>query len=251
MRPALKPLKTMLNHALDTVLPPRCVVTGETVDEQGMLSPQGWAGLDFIAGPACDQCGFPFDFEVEEGSLCASCIDHPPPFECARAALKYNETSRDLVLVFKHGDQTHVARAFVPWLEKAGAPFWGEADLLIPVPLHRWRLLRRRYNQAALIAQALSKRVNVPVDLTMLERIRATPVQGHLHAGERHKNVKKAFGLNPDKKDAVKGKTIVLIDDVYTTGATIKECTKTLRKGGAAKVYILTLTRVVREGFGG
>ncbi|MCB9982214.1 MAG: ComF family protein [Rhodospirillales bacterium] len=248
---SLKPFQNILMQAVDTVLPPRCVVTGERVDEQGMLAPEAWGALEFISDPLCDQCGFPFDFEVEEGSLCASCLDHPPPFECARAALKYNETSRDLVLGFKHGDQTHVARAFVPWLEKAGAPFWEEADLLIPVPLHRWRLLRRRYNQAALIAQALSKRTGIPADVGVLQRVRATPVQGHLHAGERHKNVKKAFGLHPDKKDALKGKTLILIDDVYTTGATVKECTKTLLKGGAAKVHILTLTRVVREGFGG
>ncbi len=108
MDAAFKPFQDMLMQAVDTVLPPRCVVTGETVDQQGMLSPQAWNTLEFITDPVCAQCGFPFDFEVEEGSLCASCLDRPPPFDLARSALKYNDTSRDLVLGFKHGDQTHI-----------------------------------------------------------------------------------------------------------------------------------------------
>jgi len=250
MDAAFKPFQDMLMQAVDTVLPPRCVVTGETVDQQGMLSPQAWNTLEFITDPVCAQCGFPFDFEVEEGSLCASCLDRPPPFDLARSALKYNDTSRDLVLGFKHGDQTHIARAFVLWLEKAGARILEEADILIPVPLHRWRLLSRRYNQSAIMACALSKAVNIPVEYHALRRTRATPVQGHLKAAERHKNVKRAFALCPDREKIIHGKTVVLIDDVFTTGATVKECTKTLLKSGAAKVHVLTLTRVVREGFG-
>lgn len=248
MKPAFRPVQDILVQALDTVLPPRCVVTGEIVDQQGMVAPEAWTELSFIADPVCAQCGFPFEFEVEKGSLCASCLDHPPPFEKACSALKYNETSRKLILGFKHGDQMHAALAFVPWLRKAGAQILDEADFLMPVPLHPFRLLARRYNQAAILAQALSKETHVPVMIDGLKRIRATPSQGHLKAAQRHKNVKRAFALNP--KSNIREKTIVLIDDVYTTGATVKECTKVLLKGGAAKVYVLTLARVVREGFG-
>jgi len=236
-------------HAVDTVLPPRCVVTGKMVDRQGMIAPDAWGQLDFIVDPMCTQCGFPFDFDVEEGSLCASCLDYPPPFERARSALKYDDVSRDLVLGFKHADQTHMVRSFIPWMEKAGADLLKNADILMPVPLHRRRLIARRYNQAAILAQYLSKAINVPVDVEGLLRIRATMSQGHMKAGDRHKNVKRAFSVNP--KTDIRSKAIILIDDVYTTGATAKECTKALLKAGAQRVDILTLTRVVREGFGG
>lgn len=241
--------KTVFDHILNTVLPPRCVISGEIVDRQGMIAAAAWSQLDFIVNPMCDTCGFPFDFEVEKGSLCASCIDYTPPFTKTRSALKYDDVSRDLILGFKHADQTHMVRAFIPWLEKAGAEFLPHADLLIPVPLHRWRLLSRRYNQAAIIAQALSKAIQIPVAVDGLRRTRPTPSQGHLKAGERRKNVKRAFAVNP--KIDIKDKAIVLIDDVYTTGSTVKECTKVLKKAGAKEVNVLTLTRVTREGFGG
>ena len=236
-------------QAVDTVLPPRCVVTGEMVDQQGMIAPEAWGQLDFIADPKCAQCGFPFEFEVEKGTLCAQCLDRPPPFETARNALKYNDASRDLVLGFKHADKLHAVLAFIPWMEKAGAEMLEDADYLMPVPLHRWRLLGRRYNQSAIIAQALSKSSKIPTMVDGLMRVRATPSQGYLKAVERHKNVKRAFKINPKRKTEIKGKTIVMIDDVYTTGATVKECTKELLKSGAARVHILTLARVVRDEF--
>ena len=234
-------------RAVDTVLPPRCIITGEIVDRQGMISPQAWARLNFIASPQCTRCGIPFDFEAFEGMACNSCLERPPPFETARAALKYDEASRYMILGFKHADQTHAVLAFVPWLEKAGAQMLKTADYLMPVPLHRWRLLSRRYNQAALIAQALSRQVDVPVLVDGLMRVRATEVQGYKKAAERHRNVKSAFALNPKYTEHVRGRSIVLIDDVYTTGATVKECTKTLLSAGAGRVDILTLARVVRD----
>ncbi len=243
----LKPVQTFLTQTVDTVLPPRCVISGEMVDRQGMISGASWAGLDFITAPFCDQCGIPFEFEVEQGVKCSPCIERPPPYRRARAALKYNDTSRSMILGFKHGDQTHAVRAFTPWLEMAGREILEAADLLVPVPLHFRRLIARKYNQSALMATALSKATNIPADVKALKRIRATKVQGFMKAAERHKNVRAAFAINP--KADVKGKTIILIDDVLTTGATVKECTKVLLKEGAAKVHILTLARTVREDF--
>lgn len=237
-----------ISRAIDTILPPRCVVTGEVVERQGMVAPSAWVGLDFIADPFCACCGFPFEFEVDTGSLCTSCLSHEPPFEIARSALKYNETSRSIILGFKHADKTHVVRAFVPWLKRAGGDMLADADFIMPVPLHYWRLVSRRYNQAGLIATSIGAASNVPVLLDGLARVRATPSQGHLTAKERHKNVKRAFAVNTAHKAKIKGKNIILIDDVYTTGATVKECAKVLRKAGAAKVSILTLARVVRDG---
>lgn len=237
--------------AVDTILPPRCVVSGEPVERQGMIAPQVWAGLDFIETPFCVSCGLPFSFEVEEGLLCAACLDHPPPFESARAALRYNDTSRDLILGFKHADKTFAVKAFAPWLRRTGVEVLEDADLLVPVPLHYWRLVARRYNQAALIAFELSREAKIECVSDALLRTRATASQGHMNAGERHENVKRAFAVNPRRKEALEGKTVILIDDVYTTGATVKECTKALLKGGVRAVHVLTLARVVRDGEGG
>ena len=239
--------KNIWNQAIDAVLPPRCIIIGELVPAQGMMAPKAWAELDFIAEPHCNACGFPFDFAVEKESLCGTCLAERPPFETARSALKYNDASRSVILGFKHGDQTHAVTAFMPWLKRAGAEVLSQADMLVPVPLHTRRLIGRRYNQAAIIAFALSKETGIKIVPDMLVRTRHTPSQGHLKAKERFQNVKRAFAFN--SKYQVKGKTIVLIDDVYTTGATVSECTNALLKAGAEKVHVLTLTRVVKAGF--
>ncbi len=244
-------LKNVSLAVLDTILPPRCVITGEMVDKQGMIAPQAWAGIDFIGGPICYKCGVPFGFEVggfegEGGAHCTQCLDYPPPYETARAAIKYNDESKSLILSFKNGDQTHAALAFVPWLKMAGAQMLQDADVLIPVPLHRWRLLRRRYNQSAIMAQYLGKERGIPVLHQGLVRIRPTPTQGHLSYVERKKNVKRAFAVHPKYQTDINGKTLILIDDVYTTGSTVKECTKVLIKAGAKAVHVLTLARVAR-----
>ena len=180
--------------------------------------------------------------------MCTQCAVERPPFMQARAVLKYNDSSRDVILGFKHADKLHIVRAFVPWLLRAGADILSNAELLVPVPLHRWRLLSRRYNQAALIAQALEKHTDVVCIPDALLRTRATPSQGQLRAGERLKNVRKAFAVNPRRRGRIANKRVVLIDDVYTTGATVGECTRALLAGGAAEVRVLTVARVVRDG---
>ena len=233
---------------LNQVLPPRCSVTGELVDEQGMIAPKAWAELNFIAYPFCRSCGVPFGYEAHENLLCTNCIDYPPSYDMARAALLYDDVSRNLVLRFKHADELHVVASFVPWLMRAGEAFWEEADVIMPVPLHRWRLLRRRYNQAGLLAKALSRETKLPYEPLTLMRSRATQTQGHLGPKERYKNVKKAFAVDPKCSETVKGKVVVLVDDVLTTGATVNECAKALKKAGAKKVYVLTLARTKMSG---
>ncbi len=242
--------KDVVMRGVDVILPPRCALTGDMVDAQGMISAAAWAGLDFITEPFCDQCGIPFDFEYDadaEQGKCLSCIDFPPPFRSARAPLIYNDISRDLILGFKHGDKTHMVRSFVPWLRRSGAQMLAQADYLIPVPLHRRRLIARRYNQAAIIADALSKASGVDHLPMALRRTRSTPSQGHLKTDERAKNVRRAFDVDEKYAERLKGSAVILIDDVYTTGATAKECAKTLIKGGAARVDVLTIARVLKE----
>ena len=234
---------------IDFVFPPRCIVTGDIVDQQGMLSPQAWGELNFITDPLCHRCGLPFDFstdEVQEGNVCGVCLRNPPVFDKARAALIYDDASRDIILGFKHADQTEFVPSFLPWLQRAGGDILNKADFFVPVPLHRWRLLRRRYNQSGLIASYLFRETHIPVLLDALTRVRATQTQGHLKPDQRKQNVRRAFSINPKIVEKIKNKNIVLIDDVYTTGATASECTKILLKNGASSVNILTLARVVK-----
>ena len=238
-----------LQKIIDIVLPPRCLVTGEIVDQQGMLSAEAWGALNFITDPQCNRCGFPFDYDTEsisEGNICAACTKSPPPYDKARSVFVYDDASRDIVLGFKHGDQTHAVPFFVPWLVQAAGNLLSNADYLIPVPLHRWRLLRRRFNQSSLMAKYLSKETGVEVLLDGLERMRPTKTQGHLNSNQRLKNVKNAFRVHPDHVDKLKGKNIILVDDVFTTGATVLECTKVLKKAGVESVNILSLARVVK-----
>ncbi len=238
-------VRLLREQLIDTVLPPRCVVTGDLVDRQGMVSPGAWAELDFITEPFCELCGALFEFEVDAGSLCASCLDKRPVFETARAALKYNDTSRDMILGFKHADKMHAVKAFAPWLKRAGEEMLDRADYIIPVPLHYRRMVARRYNQSALIAKALCDDTGHKYVPDVLLRVRATAIQGHMNMKDRLRNVKGAFAVNKRYAQDIKGKNIVIIDDVYTTGATVIECTKALLKAGAAEVHVLSLARVV------
>lgn len=235
-------------RAVDFVLPPRCIATGLPVDQQGMISSSFWHQLHFIADPVCTCCGYPFEInmKINGGILCGGCLQNKPAFNRARAALAYDDASRDLILKFKHGDMMHAVDTFLPWLMRAGEDLISQADILLPVPLHRFRLISRRYNQAALLAQAVARKAGKPCIADGLIRNRATDSQGRKKAAERRQNVKNAFAIHPKHGSRLKGKNILLIDDVHTTGATVGECAHTLIKAGAADVNVLTLARVVR-----
>ncbi|MFA5592405.1 MAG: ComF family protein [Micavibrio sp.] len=241
---------------INAVLPSRCPLSGEIVAAPGTLSPAAWSSLAFISAPFCDICGVPFAFAPPKGAeeegdgrgslICAPCLAARPSYARARAALIYNDASREMILRFKHGDQLHLVVAMLPWLRQAGADLWGEADVILPVPLHRWRLFRRRYNQAAVMAKAVARDAGLKYLPGSLARIRATPPQGYLKAAERRANVQSAFCVPPRRAETIKGKRVILIDDVYTTGSTVSECTKTLLDAGAAEVSVLCLARVVK-----
>jgi len=237
-------VKSSAIKAVDFILPPLCLMCDEPVGGMATLCPECWKQIQFIAPPFCACCGASFEIPVSEGTLCGACLNEAPHFESARAAMLYDDASRKLILGFKHNDRTYAAKALAVWMHRAGSEFLESIDALVPVPLHRWRLFHRRYNQSALLAQHIGEMAHKPVLPDALKRVRDTPPQGHLKRKERQENVKGAFAINSRHIDNVKDKTLVLIDDVMTTGATVNECSRVLLKAGAKQVYVLTLSRV-------
>lgn len=231
---------------LDLVLPPRCLSCGMDVAQAGALCGACWAKVDFLGPPQCACCGLPFEVAALAGDLCAACIRRPPVYARCRSVFAYDAESRGLVLAFKHADRTDAAPAFAAWMARAGAGLLAEADLVAPVPLHRWRLFRRRYNQAALLALGVGRLSGRPVVPDLLARRRDTGNQGGRSRLGRARNVAGAFTVRPAHKEAVRGKRVLLVDDVYTTGATASECAKALLRAGASAVDVLTLARVVK-----
>jgi ComF family protein len=239
-------LNSAARIALNAVLPPRCLGCGVGVEHTGALCASCWEGIDFLAPPLCRSCGFPFELDPGEAPLCGACRRRPPVFDRARAVFAYNDGSRDLLLGFKHADRTEGAPAFAAWMARAGAELVGEADAIVPVPLHRWGLFRRRYNQAALLARPLGRVTGLPVRPDLLVRRRRTASQGAFSPAGRRRNVAGAFAVRRGAEEHISGKRLLLVDDVLTTGATVEACARGLRRAGAAGVDILTLARVVR-----
>ena len=235
---------------LDAVLPPLCLGCNEIDEAPGALCAACWQGFSFISAPHCACCGTPFVEDLGDEALCAGCLVRRPRYHRARAALVYDDQSRRLVLPFKHGDRTDIARACGGWMARAGADLLASADLVAPVPLHWRRLLMRRYNQALLLARIVVRTAAPRHDLhlapDLLRRRRWTGSQAGLKAKERRRNVREAFDIHPKWQPHVTGKTVLLVDDVLTTGATVEACTRALERAGAKGVDVLTLARVVR-----
>ncbi len=239
-------LNFLAHLALDTLLPPICLTCDAPVGAQGQFCAACFASTSFVTAPCCDRCGVPFSHagQALPGGLCANCTIAPPPWGRARAALAYDDQSRQVVLPLKYADRTELAAALAPLMARAGAMLLRQAEVLVPVPLHRGRLVSRRYNQSALLAQALAKLSGVAALPDALRRTRATATLEGLNREARARMVAGAFAVRPARLAALAGRRVLLIDDVLTSGATAGACTEALLAAGVAAVDVLVAARV-------
>lgn len=207
-----------------------------------------WSALQFITPPYCDRLGIPFAFDHGAQALSGEALTHPPAFHRARAAVRYDDIARQLVHDLKYGDRLDLAPMMAQWMTQAGAPLLADADALVPVPLHWRRLWGRRFNQSAELARAIGAASGKTVLPAALRRKRATAQQVGLSRAERASNVQGAFMVSEADREALRGKRLVLVDDVLTTGATAEACARALTRAGAARVDVLTFARVVDPG---
>jgi ComF family protein len=248
MGPAMQgALQAAGRGVLDLLFPPLCVQCRAQVREPGNLCAACWSAIRFIDGPCCVTCGLPFDIPVFGETRCAACHAEEPAFDAARAVMRYDDASRPMILALKHGDRLDLAPGLSRWLARTGRDFIAASDAIVPVPLHRGRLWTRRYNQSAELARALARESGKSFEPLLLLRTRSTASQGEMpSASARRRNVSGAFKV-PDKKRArLGGRSILLVDDVLTTGATVDACARSLKRAGAARVYVVAVARVSR-----
>lgn len=237
----------LLAPVVDLIFPPRCPLCGGGLAEQSGLCSSCWAELAIPGEPACATCQRPFSAGIVDGSICAPCLANPPRHDGIAAGTLYNPASRKLVLAFKHGHRIALApmlaRFIAGRLPEAVGPDW----LVIPVPLHRWRLWRRGFNQAGLLARELARARGATLLVDGLIRRKQTPPLGGLGRKARARTLSGAITLNPRRAARIKGARIVLVDDVLTSGATTDACVSALKRAGAEAVVIACFARVLDE----
>jgi ComF family protein len=234
----------VLRYAADLAIPPLCLSCHQPLASHGALCPRCWKRIDFIREPVCDRLGLPLPCSAGERALSAAALRREPDFGRARAVALFDGVMRDLIHKLKYADRHEMLDLFAPMLRGAGRELLAAADCLVPVPLHRWRLLRRRFNQAALLARRLGQDCAIPVVEAALRRMRQTPSQVDLSWAERRQNVAGAFAVAPGAGPRIAGRHVLLIDDVITTGATAEACAQALKSAGAREVDVLALALV-------
>lgn len=235
------PVRTLGKLLLDFALPPRCAGCGEVIEEVGAFCPQCWGQMEWLGNAGCQRCGLPLS--GTELDICGRCLADPPKLDRMRAAVAYDELPRSIALKLKYGRKVALARTMARYM----APLkddWAADTLIAPVPLHRWRLWGRGFNQSGLVAHELGVRWGLETEQRLLERIKRTqPLKG-LNHNQRRKAVAGAFRAS--QQVGLKGKTVILIDDVLTSGSTAEACARALRRAGASRVELICWARVVR-----
>lgn len=240
-------LATALRPLVDLVLPPRCPGCGVLVADDLQFCGECWNALRFISDPSCRSCGKPFSEGRDADLICAECLADPPLHDGIKAAVLYDDLSRSIVLKLKHGGKIGLAR-LVAWHLQRHIPEDRTDIVLVPVPLHRWRLWRRGFNQSILIARELARPHGLAVETDVLRRIRATPPLKGMTRKQRGLAVRGVFDIPKERRARIRGRHVLLVDDVYTTGATSRASVCLLKQAGAAKVTIFCWARVLRDG---
>jgi len=236
--------KRAVSTLADALWPGRSLVSGEPA--RGALSAEDFAALTFLTGALCQSCARPQEIDLADETICVACLRREPIWTRAHAALAYDDVARIPILGLKRAGRRDGLKVMANWMVAAGRSSLEQADLIVPVPLHYFRLVRRGYNQSGWLASAVGAQTGVRVDHGAVRRVRATPSQAGLNAKARHRNVRGAFAVAKRAKARIEGKSIVLVDDVMTTGATLKAATRALLNAGAVEVNVLVLARVVK-----
>lgn len=234
-----KPLRLVGKTLLDFALPPRCAGCGVVTEEVGAFCPGCWSAIEWLGHSGCDRCGLPL--AGTEIDICGRCLAAPPKLERMRAAVAYDELPRSIALKLKYGRKVGLARTMARYMAPLRGD-WPDDAVIVPVPLHPWRLWARGFNQSALVARELSRLWGLPADVAGLRRIKRTrPLKGLNHV-QRREAVSGAFKAMP----AFDGRTAILVDDVLTSGSTAEACARALRGAGARRVELVCWARVVR-----
>lgn len=242
-------VREMLDWPARLLFPPVCAGCRRHVQQPGGLCGECWPKLRFIERPWCAVMGTPFNHDMGEGFLSAEAIADPPPFERARAAVVYAGVAREMVQGLKYHDRTDLAPWMAGWMRRAGAELIADAEVIVPVPLHWRRFFRRQFNQSAELARALARQTGLPFEPSVLRRVKPTRQQVGLERREREENVRAAFRVPPEAEIQIAGRSVLVVDDVFTTGATLRSAARALKKGGAGAVDVLTFARVLPGGF--
>ncbi|WP_417670269.1 ComF family protein [Roseibium sp.] len=235
-------------HVLDFLLPPRCLVCQGLVEATGAMCGQCWTDMRFISPPVCERLGTPLSHDIGTGGVSARAIADPPVFDRARAVAAYDDIARRLVLSLKFSNRRDLAGPMGRWMAASGAEFLKLDTIVVPVPLHRSRLIGRRFNQSAELAHVVAAQWGSAAEPMLLERSRRTRQQVGLDAKSRHKNVRGAFRVRKGFEHFVHGRPVVLVDDVLTTGSTVSACARVLQKAGASGVDVLCFAVAAPEG---
>jgi ComF family protein len=238
-----KGMRRGMSSIADFLVPAQCLACHAAVDIHNALCGPCWRQVQFIRAPVCDRLGVPLAGGVAATGriVSAAALADPPDYDRARAVAHFTGTLRPLVHRLKYSDRHETRALFGAWLMEAGREFTADADLLIPVPLNRSRLLWRRFNQSALLALELSRQSGVPMDALALVKRKSTPPQVGLTQAQRQDNVAGAFAVTKAGRHRIDGAHVILIDDVITTGATVSACARVLKRAGAAHVDVLAL----------
>ena len=237
-----------MQSLLRLAFPPQCVSCGELVEKEFGLCGNCWRDTPFASGLVCDQCGVPLPGDdTGHPEHCDDCMKIARPWARGRGALLYKNNARRMVLALKHGDRLDLAKPAAHWMTHVGGEIVSKDQVVVPVPAHHWRLFRRRYNQAAVLGHAVAKIAKLPIEPDLLHRTRRTRLQDGMSRDERFRNLSAAIAPGRRAQDRLKGRPVLLIDDVMTSGATLAAATEACHAAGAARVDILVLARVAKD----